>query len=217
MSQYAGTIGANLDVHRFFRRTDARNWEKADAFFRFRDIDKTPAENYRIYRESLEKLSISPVVSQSLRQRAKTILDDLEYDAFVDAFSERASKTEEKQTANAVSNLFHRVATKGANRSAQSESSTKQGIGSLRQSIDTVPAPALPARVPLKRGRNSRPNSASKSARHDHLNTTIEDDSGFILEDFSGGSYQLSEHDIEDGTPPRSVQGYNEDMPLVGE
>ncbi|KAF9194760.1 hypothetical protein BGZ50_005800 [Haplosporangium sp. Z 11] len=74
-----------------------------------------------------------------------------------------------------------------------------------------------PTRVLLKRGRTSRSDIASKTARHGNPSMIIRNSSRFTLEEVSGGSYQPPEHDAKDGakTPPRNVQGHNEDIPLV--
>ncbi|KAG9063259.1 hypothetical protein KI688_004863 [Linnemannia hyalina] len=69
--------------------------------------------------------------------------------------------------------------------------------------------------VLLKRGRTRKPDTASKTARYGKSNSNA----GFTPEVFLGGNYQPPEYNVEDGTrtPPRGVQGHNEDIPLVEE
>ncbi|KAF9171102.1 hypothetical protein BGX21_008094 [Mortierella sp. AD011] len=111
MSSDLGTV--NIDVHRFFRVTDARHWNSLPTFFKFREPRKTAEEHYYIYRNGLEEISSNSGVDKRLQARASFLLDSLEYDAFVNGFATFVERSESKQTEGSVHGLFLNIA-KGA-------------------------------------------------------------------------------------------------------
>ncbi|KAF9343048.1 hypothetical protein BGX26_006345, partial [Mortierella sp. AD094] len=52
-----GVVNENIPVHRFFKVVDARNWDRVDTYFKFRDNSKTVGEHAGVYRGGVDVIS----------------------------------------------------------------------------------------------------------------------------------------------------------------
>ncbi|KAF9108120.1 hypothetical protein BGX27_008458, partial [Mortierella sp. AM989] len=104
MSDTEGNLGVvddHVNVHRFFKVVDARNWDRITHFFKLRDIEKTTAEHSEMYLQDLHIISEHKGVSDSIQRRAKRLLKYFAVDEFRNEFGTlllNAAKEQAKQS-----------------------------------------------------------------------------------------------------------------------
>ncbi|KAF9163722.1 hypothetical protein BGX21_000907 [Mortierella sp. AD011] len=101
-----GVVGENVDVHRFFKIVDARNWDRVDTFFKFRDNSKTAGEHADVYKNGLDIISTHESVEANIQRRAKFLISKFVRDDFVEKFTALMLDTGRKQ-AEKVAQAFH--------------------------------------------------------------------------------------------------------------
>ncbi|KAI8353973.1 hypothetical protein B0O80DRAFT_66993 [Mortierella sp. GBAus27b] len=107
-----GVVPANLDVHKFFKTVDARNWDRAASFCKFRD-NRSAQEHTTIFENSLTVISTHASVSPKLRQRAAQILATFAPDSFTQDFAEAVLESSRK-LAQTTGQTFHLNLVEGA-------------------------------------------------------------------------------------------------------
>ncbi|KAF9178170.1 hypothetical protein BGZ51_008041 [Haplosporangium sp. Z 767] len=147
-----GAVNQRIGVHKFFKEVDARNWDRIESFFKFRDINKTAREHTEMYKQGLTIISgHNNGVSMNIRKRAQYLLRSFAYDQFMDEFATLALKVgtmhAEKSAQNLHLNVLH-----GAGRVMNSSGVRPDGTP---EASTSSPLPTLPPRPVLLSGAES--------------------------------------------------------------
>ncbi|KAF9585574.1 hypothetical protein BGW38_001748 [Lunasporangiospora selenospora] len=100
------SLPLDLDVHRFFYQTDARNWHQVGRFFKFRDIEQSSREHYFTYHGALQTIANSPDVDKGLKDQARRVMKDLLYDDFIYVFDSLSTRRANSEAVTGAHHVF---------------------------------------------------------------------------------------------------------------
>ncbi|KAF9199941.1 hypothetical protein BGZ49_009886 [Haplosporangium sp. Z 27] len=108
-----GVIDDRINVHRFFKVVDARNWGRVTSFFKLRDVERTTAEHSEMYLQDLRIISEHGSVSALIQRRARHLLEHFAVDEFRNEFATLLLNAGKKQAAQSAQS-FHLNVIEGA-------------------------------------------------------------------------------------------------------
>ncbi|KAG0251248.1 hypothetical protein BG011_007741 [Mortierella polycephala] len=153
-----GSVDSRINVHTFFRQTDARHWNDVQLFFKLRDINKTSHEHYEIFMRDLKTIAGHSGVSDNVQKRARFLHQNTQYDKFMEKFLDLALEAKKNHAEASVQGLYLHVA-QGADR-IRARIDDSQTIPQKRRSASLKPTNSKKAaQQPL----SSSPSSSSSS------------------------------------------------------